>query len=98
MVYVCTANAISLLTQALINIKPVKKALGIPIPTEYEEQLMKEAQRKQKDFVAGFKESWTNQKMLAELKEREKLMERKFKQAGTTAPPRTFKENPKLKK
>ncbi len=98
MAYVVTSNLISLSTSILINRKAVKKFLNIPVLSEYEELKIKETQKKQKDFFAGLKESMKNQRMLAELKEREQIREKQFKQAGTSVPTRTFKENPIVKK
>ena len=98
MMYVATANSISLLTQMVLNLKSVKKVLSIPILTEYDELRIKEAQKKQKNLIEGFKQGYKDKLMLQEIKEREKLMERKFQQAGTNAPVRTFSQNPLNKK
>lgn len=97
MAYVATSNLVSLSTQYLVNTKKMKKLLGIPELSEFDELRIKETQKKQKDQLAKIYKSYKDSRMLVELKEREKLMERQFKQAGTTAPPKTYKENPRLK-
>jgi predicted O-linked N-acetylglucosamine transferase (SPINDLY family) len=94
MMYVCTANFFSLATQFLVNIKAVKKALGIPILSEYEEQQLRQASAKKNNLMEDVVNGWKNAKTVSELKEREKLIERRFKDAGTSAPVRTFKHNP----
>lgn len=95
MSYVCTTNFISLGLSVLLNVNAVKKLLKIPILTEMDKLKIKESQKNTKNFISGFKESIQNQKIIAEVKERETLREKQFAQAGTKVPVKTFKTNPK---
>ena len=45
--------------------------------------------------MTDFQDSIKNQKIINEVKERERLRERQFMQAGTRVPQKTFKTNPK---
>jgi len=78
-----------------MNINTVKKAFNIPIMSPNEMREMKEAGKKEKNFLTGFKESIQNQKIISEVKEREALRQRQFERAGTQVPMKTFKTNPK---
>nr|AWV66674.1 phosphoinositide 3-kinase regulatory subunit 4 [Brachionus koreanus] len=95
MSYVCTTNFISLALSVILNVNAVKKILKIPILTEMDKLKIKESQKKTKNFISGFKESIQNQRIIAEVKERESLREKQFSQAGTKVPVKTFKTNPK---
>lgn len=95
MAYVCTTNAISLFLSIILNIHSVKRFVGIPIMTEMDKLKLKESQKNSKNFISGFKESIQNQRIIAEVKEREQLREKQFAQAGTRVPVKTFKTNPK---
>lgn len=92
----CVSNFISLLYSILFSIKSVKRVLKIPILSEYDLLQLKESQKKQQDFLKGFRDKYQNMKVVQELKERDQLRERVYKQASTKVPERTFKTNPKL--
>jgi hypothetical protein len=70
--------------------------LKIPILSEYDMLKLKEGQKKQQDFLKGFWDKYQNMKVVNEVKERERLQEKLYKQASTKVPERTFRENPKL--
>lgn len=95
MVYFCTTNFISLLVSFLVNNDSVKRVLKIPILSPHQLREIKESQKKGKNFFAEFQESIQNQKIINEVKERERLREKQFLQAGTRVPQKTFKMNPK---
>lgn len=97
MAYVCTTNFISLTLSVMLNLNAVKKVLKIPILTEMDKLKIKESQKKTKNFIAGFKESIQNQRIISEVKERESLREKQFAQAGAKVPVKTFRTNPKEK-
>jgi hypothetical protein len=86
----------SLVTSLILSNQGVKKFFKIPILTAYEEQQIKETQKKRKNVISGFRESLQNQKIINEVKERENLREKQFAQAGTKVPIKTFKTNPTL--
>jgi hypothetical protein len=97
MVYICTTNFISLLMSFVMNANSVKKMLNIPVLSEHEQRELKESTKNQKNLIDGFKESWQNQKIMSEVREREQLRAKQFDQAGTRVPQKTFKTNPKSK-
>lgn len=96
--YICISNFISLLYSILFSFKPVKKFFKIPILSEYDMLQIKEVQKKQENFIKGFWDKYQNMKIVAEVKERDQIRERMYKEASTKVPERTFKENPMLKK
>ena len=95
MVYFCTTNLISLIISYIVNNDSIKRALKIPILTPNQLKEIKETQKKSKNFLTDFQDSIKNQKIINEVKERERLRERQFMQAGTRVPQKTFKTNPK---
>jgi hypothetical protein len=95
MVYFCTTNLISLIISYAVNNDSIKRALKIPILSPNQLREIKESQKKSKNFLTEFQESIKNQKIINEVKERERLRERQFMQAGTRVPQKTFKTNPK---
>lgn len=97
MVYFVTTNAISLGVSFIMNVNAVKKVFKIPIMSPNEMREVKEAGKKEKNFLSGFRESIQNQKIISEVKEREALRQRQFERAGTQVPVKTFKTNPKIK-
>lgn len=97
MVYFLTTNVISLLLSFVMAADPVKRALNIPIMSPNEQREIKQAAKKEKNFISGFKESLQNQKIISEVKERESLRQRQFERAGTQVPQKTYKNNPKAK-
>lgn len=94
--YICISNFISLLYSVFFSFKPVKRACGIPVLSEYDMLKIKESQKKQQDFFKGFMDKYQNMKVVQEVKERERIRERMYQQASTKVPERTFKTNPKL--
>ncbi len=97
MVYFVTTNFISLGLSFLMAANPVKKMLNIPIMSENEMREVKMAAKKEKNFLSGFKESITNQRIISEVRERESLRQKQFERAGTQVPQKTYKTNPKAK-
>lgn len=91
MVYVCTTNMVSLSLSFVMGRESVKRFLKIPIMTESEKQEARTNQKKQKNFIVGLKESISNQRLIAEVKDREQLREKQFSRAGTTVPMKTYK-------
>lgn len=98
MVYFVTTNFISLILSFIMAVDPVKRALNIPIMSEYEKNEIKMAGKKEKNFLSGFMESIQNQKIIGEVKERESLRQRQFDRAGTQVPQKTYKYPPKSTK
>lgn len=95
MVYLCTSNVISLMVSLMLDIKPVKRFFKIPILTPFEEQEIKVANQKRQNFAKEFYNSIKNQKLMAEIKERENLIEKKYTKAGSSVPIKTYKIKPK---
>ena len=91
--YLCATNATSLLLSVILSQTAVKKFFKIPIPTPAELEEMKQGKKKQKDFFSGLKESIKNQRLMAEVKEREKLREKQFQNAANRVQVKTLKKN-----
>ncbi len=97
MVYFCTTNAFSLMMSILTSLDSVKRAFKIPILSANELREIKESSKKKGNFLDGFKESISNQKIIQEVNTREELRDRKFREAGLKVPERTFKTKPNQK-
>jgi hypothetical protein len=83
----------------VLSINAVKKALNIPIITEYEAQQAKKMQKKTSKFIEEVGTGLKDQFMFNELKDREKLRKKMMDNAGNQILTKTYKTDPtKLKK
>ena len=87
-----------MIVSVILSQTAVKKLCKIPIPTPAELEGMNQNKKKQKDFFTGLKDSIKNQRLMAEVKDREKLRDKQFQNAANRVQVKTFKTNPLIKK
>ncbi|CAH0382970.1 unnamed protein product [Bemisia tabaci] len=88
-VYWTTTNTFSLVQVIVLKIPGLKDKLGIPAVAPAAKKL-----DSKKTFVEEVKSSWSNMKVVQELKERERIDAIAFARAGREAPVKTYKYDP----
>lgn len=92
MVYILTSNICSFIISFIMGVPSVQKYFKIP---KIDKKLIEEKKKDAKPFIAGFKESWNNLKVVNEVENREQVRRKKFEEASLAGPVKTFKTNPK---
>uniref|UniRef100_A0A0A9X4G0 Mitochondrial inner membrane protein OXA1L n=1 Tax=Lygus hesperus TaxID=30085 RepID=A0A0A9X4G0_LYGHE len=91
LVYWCSTNFISLFQVAILRIPTVRDYFKIDRIIKFDKKALP---IKEKGFIGGMKESWTNMKITRELEERERLDNANFLRAGRGAIKKTYKFDP----
>ncbi|BET02391.1 60Kd inner membrane protein [Nesidiocoris tenuis] len=91
LVYWTTANFISLVQVGVLRVPRVREFFNIDPLVKIDKKALP---MKDKGFVGGMKESWTNMKLSRELEERERLDQSNFLRAGRGAVKKTYKFDP----
>ncbi|KAK9499594.1 hypothetical protein O3M35_002610 [Rhynocoris fuscipes] len=96
LVYWTSSNFISLLQVLFLKIPKIRKFFNIEQLKAFDKD--KDLPIKEKGFMKGVSDSWTNLKITRELEERQRIDEINFMNAGRGAVKKTFKFDPTQKK
>lgn len=88
--YWVTNNFCTLAIVSVLKIKPVREYFNLPTPQKIDPKFVVP----KKGFVAGMKEAFEDQKILASVEERRRMDDIKFQKAGTGPIPRTYSYDP----
>lgn len=91
LVYWTSTNFISLIQVSILKIPRVRKYFNIDPLVKHDTQKLP---IREKGFVKGVKDSWTNMRITRELEERERIDEINFSRAGKGAVKKTYKYDP----
>ncbi|OXU26812.1 hypothetical protein TSAR_005043 [Trichomalopsis sarcophagae] len=89
--YWVSTNMFSLVQVSILRIPKVREFFKIPATINHDPKKLPVSK---KNFVEGFKDSWTNLKVARELTARDIYDENMFEKAGKGAVPKTFKYDP----
>lgn len=94
--YWLTTNMISLVQVGILRFPAVRDFFQIERPSTPIIPFKSESTKK--GFIENVKEAWTNQKIIAELQDRQRVIDDTFRRAGTGPVPKTYSYDPTRQK